>query len=261
MPLSPQVHLDIAAGRRGIHGSSDLLEVQFHDGPLRSAEHDKGYPAAFKVLLVAHVLVGGYKHVKTGLLGSGQQVAVAQRIPSPVFRLRDYVAGQGPRDALRRHMVKENEHSRGDRRVEAPGGELKHGVDLFPRDIELLNDLFYGGSGFEVLEHGGHGHAGVLEHPCAAQSAGNAFDGGALGPIESCHALYPPFIVAFLARSGEGHNLIRTAPVIIAVRLRIKLGAIVEIEQEHLRLMGVVRNPPPLPQTIARARARPAPSR
>ena len=107
---------------------------------------------AFKVLLVAHVLVGGYKHVKTALFGAGTQVAVAQRIPSPVFRLRDCVAGQGPRDALRRHMVKENEHSRrgGDRRVEAPGGELKHGVDLFPRNIELLNDLVYAGSSFEV---------------------------------------------------------------------------------------------------------------
>src|SRR5215472_16998857 len=76
-----------------------------------------------------------------------------------------------------------------DRRIEAASGERKHGVDLFPRDVELLNDLVYRGSGFKVVEHSGHGHAGILKHPCADQSARHAFHGGAMGPIESCHVL------------------------------------------------------------------------
>lgn len=64
----------------------------------------------------------------------------------------------------------------GDRRIEAPRGELKHSIDLFPREVELLNDFVDGRSGFEVVEHGRHGHSGVPEHPRAAQSARNAFD-------------------------------------------------------------------------------------
>jgi hypothetical protein len=92
--------------------------------------------------------------------------------------------------------VKEDEHSGGnrwggDRPVKASSGELKDSVDLFPRDIELLNDFVYGGSGFKVLEHGGHGHPGILKYPCPAQSARHAFHDGALGPINRCHALTP----------------------------------------------------------------------
>jgi hypothetical protein len=77
----------------------------------------------------------------------------------------------------------------GDRCVQAPGGELKHGKDLFPCDVELLDDFFYVRSGFEVLEHGGHGHPGILKDPYAAQSVRNGFDGWTLGPIKIRHIL------------------------------------------------------------------------
>jgi Protein of unknown function (DUF3738) len=59
----------------------------------------------------------------------------------------------------------------------------------FPCDVELLDDFFDGGSGFEVFEHGGHRHPGIAKYPCAIQCARHAFNCGALGPIESCHTV------------------------------------------------------------------------
>src|ERR1700693_2523068 len=73
-------------------------------------------------------------------------------------------------------------------RIKAAGGKFKDRVDLRPRNVELLDDFFDGGSGFKVFEHGGHGHPGIAKYPCAIQSPRHAFNCGALGPIESCHA-------------------------------------------------------------------------
>ena len=74
-------------------------------------------------------------------------------------------------------------------RVEASGGKLNNRVDLLPRDVELLNDLVYSGSGFEVIENSGYRHTGITKYPCAAQTIRHTFHGGALGPIESCHVI------------------------------------------------------------------------
>lgn len=38
-------YFEIAAGCGCSHGGNDLIEVQFHNRPLRSAQHDKGYSA------------------------------------------------------------------------------------------------------------------------------------------------------------------------------------------------------------------------
>lgn len=61
-------------------------------------------------LLIADALVGGNKHIEAGILSSGQQVPVAEAIPSSVFRFRDRLAGEKTGDARWGHMVKENEH-------------------------------------------------------------------------------------------------------------------------------------------------------
>lgn len=87
--------------------------MHFHIRPLRSAQHDQGYPAPLKVLLISNALVSGNKYVETRVLSSGQQVAVAQSILSPIFRLRNCVTRENSSDARRGHMVKENEHSPG----------------------------------------------------------------------------------------------------------------------------------------------------
>jgi hypothetical protein len=73
--------------------------------------------------------------------------------------------------------------------VEAAGGKLKYLVDLFARDVELLDDFVDRGAGFEVFEYGGDGHARVAKYPCTAQAAGNAFDGRTLRPIKCRHTV------------------------------------------------------------------------
>jgi hypothetical protein len=56
---------------------------------------------------------------------------------------------------------------RGDR-IKAPGGKFKYRADLFPCEVELLDDFLDTGSGLEVLEDCGHRHPGIAKHPCAA---------------------------------------------------------------------------------------------
>jgi len=55
----------------------------------------------------------------------------------------------------------------GDRdRIKAARGKFKDRVDLLPRDVELLDDFFYGSPGFKVFEHGGNRHPGIAKYPC-----------------------------------------------------------------------------------------------
>lgn len=63
-------------------------------------------------------------------------------------------------------------------RIETPGGEFKHGTYLFPRQVELLHDLIYAGSSFEILKHGGNGHPSTAKHPSAAKPIRHAFNSG-----------------------------------------------------------------------------------
>src|SRR5271157_1961646 len=94
------------------------------------------------------------------------------------------------------------------RRIETAGRKLQHRDDLFPCDVEPFHDLVDGSPGFKVLENGGNRHTGVLKHPCTAYLAGDALHGGILGPIESCHVLYPSVSFyhgsASSSRAGSG---------------------------------------------------------
>src|SRR5271157_2257346 len=94
------------------------------------------------------------------------------------------------------------------RRIETAGRKLQHRDDLFPCDVEPFHDLVDGSPGFKVLENGGNRHAGVLKHPCTAYLAGDALHGGTLGPVESCHVLYPSVSFyhgsATASRAGSG---------------------------------------------------------
>src|SRR5208282_909999 len=78
---------------------------------------------------------------------------------------------------------------RGRRGIKTAGSEVEHGDNLFSRDVEPLHDFLYTCAGFEVLENGGDRHSRVFKYPRATALAGNAFHGGALGPIESCHVV------------------------------------------------------------------------
>jgi len=103
------VHFGIAAGCGRVHRCRNSFHVQSDNRPLRSAQHHQSYAVARELLPIAHVLVGGKKHVEPGPLCCGQQVAVGQRIPSPLSGVCNGVARKETGDAARRYMVKKNE--------------------------------------------------------------------------------------------------------------------------------------------------------
>src|SRR5579864_1194764 len=79
------VHLGISARCGGVYRRCNSFAVQSNERPLGSAQHDDGYSAASQVLLMTNAFIGGKKHVEAGSFRLGQQVAVAERIPSSVF--------------------------------------------------------------------------------------------------------------------------------------------------------------------------------
>jgi hypothetical protein len=69
----------------------DPIDVQLDDRPSRIAEdYDRDDPVG-EILLVADVLVGCQKNLEGCFLRGSQEFAVAQCIPTKVFRLFDYV--------------------------------------------------------------------------------------------------------------------------------------------------------------------------
>ena len=81
-------HFRVTAGRGGGYGVGYFFEMQFYDRPLRRAEDDNGYAPAGQVLLVAHVFIGGDKDIETSRLGRGEQVTIAESIPTAIFGFR-----------------------------------------------------------------------------------------------------------------------------------------------------------------------------
>jgi hypothetical protein len=91
--------------------------------------------------------------------------------------------------------VKENAHqSKSLRQQEQAarrgyGGKFEDRLNLFSRYMKLLDDFLYARTRLKIFKNRSHGHPGTAKHPCAAASVRHAFDGGTLGPIESCHVL------------------------------------------------------------------------
>jgi hypothetical protein len=75
-------HFRVTAGHGGGYSGGYFFEMQFYDRPLRRAEDDNGYAPADQVLLVAHVFIGGDKDIETSRLGRGEQVTIAESIPT-----------------------------------------------------------------------------------------------------------------------------------------------------------------------------------
>src|SRR6266404_4199236 len=125
-------------------------------------------------------------------------------------------------------------HRAGGRRwgIKTAGSKFKHRNNLFPRHVEPLHDFLDTCTGFEVLENGGNWHTGVLKHPRAAYSSQHAFDGGALGPIKSCHSSYRPFIAAFsfLPQFGSGVETMLGNEIPILVNIEGGFGVNIEAQ-------------------------------
>src|SRR5580658_1958607 len=83
------------------------------------------------------------------------------------------------------------------RRVEAAGGKFKHRLNLLPGHMKLLDDFLDARTRFEIFKYRSGGHPGSAKNPRAAAPVRNAFDGGALGPIEICHNITLLSIIIF----------------------------------------------------------------
>src|ERR1019366_7496314 len=107
--------------------------------------------------------------------------------------------------------------------------EMQYSVDLFARNGEFLHDFFHGQASFQILEHRGNRHPGILKHPCATDFAGDALHGRALRPIQIRHDLrssseHTPFT---LPRRGpvKPFNLELTRGLVYSGQLLLDLAA------------------------------------
>src|SRR5271165_5176170 len=73
---------------------------------------------------------------------------------SGVLRSKSTSIGGGRGDRLRNRLS-----------IEAAGGKFQDLDYPLLLNVKPLRDLIDRGSGFEVFEHGGHRHPGVLKHP------------------------------------------------------------------------------------------------
>jgi len=70
--LIRNLNFRVSTRSRRVHRHYDLWDRQTNEPPSPSAQHNDGYLASFEILLVADVLVGGYKYVKSGFLCGSQ---------------------------------------------------------------------------------------------------------------------------------------------------------------------------------------------
>jgi hypothetical protein len=82
------------------------------------------------------------------------------------------------------------------------GGKLQHGGDLLAGERILFHQFFNRHAVLQVLKHDRNRRPCVFEHPCAAHLAGDAFDGGALGPVERGHFAKLHFTHLHARRTG-----------------------------------------------------------
>src|SRR5271166_2190526 len=98
--------------------------------------------------------------------------------------------GKASRDiVIQRGLAQKDRHLSGANCIQASSGKVDHGFHLFPSHVILLDDFVDGHAVFQIFENEFDGHAAVPENPRAADFAGNAFDAGALRPIESWHGV------------------------------------------------------------------------
>ena len=139
----------------------------------------KRYPsAAFRVGEIALLV-----HAQDVFRGS-QQFAVAERVPTKIFRLFNRVVLEERPKRRWRAVVKENEHLAVSRSFETPRSKIEDCCDLFSRQVEPFHDVFYAGSCFEIFEDRSHRHSRATEDPGTAYLSWYALDRGALRPIK-----------------------------------------------------------------------------
>jgi hypothetical protein len=81
-----------------------------NDPPSVSCEnHYRDFPL-LQILLIGDIVVGGHQHVKTGILGGSEKVAIRQGRPTLLPCCPDGVFRKKTSDCDRRALIKENAH-------------------------------------------------------------------------------------------------------------------------------------------------------
>ena len=109
--LEGNLDLDVTAIRRRSNGSGNTIGMLPNERPLDATrQHHESDAACRQVLLVADATVCREQQIEPRFLGRVQEIAIAERVPSPGLRRVDGVPGQSMSQSLRRPVVKEDEH-------------------------------------------------------------------------------------------------------------------------------------------------------
>jgi hypothetical protein len=111
--------------------------------------------------------------MKGCFLRGSQEFAVAQRIPTKVLRLFDYVILEEWAERGRSAVVKENKHLAVRWSFQTARGKIQHRRDLVAGQVEPFDDLFYAGPRLEIFENRSDRHPCTTEDPRAAYLPGS----------------------------------------------------------------------------------------
>lgn len=103
-------YLGKAARRGGIDGFDDALDVTPKARPLLPAENHSRDLTARKILLIAHVFVGGKQHIEPGLFRRVEQIAISEPVPTLLCRSADSVPFEIRTEWYRCRLIEKNKH-------------------------------------------------------------------------------------------------------------------------------------------------------
>src|SRR5579863_9882086 len=108
--LRRKVDLRVAAGCRGSDGFHNQGNVWPKTGPLLQAKNHNRNFAAHKVLLMAHVLVGGQQHIEATRFCGRKQFAILERVPPLLRRGSDLVSFEMGANRYWRRLIEQDPH-------------------------------------------------------------------------------------------------------------------------------------------------------
>src|ERR1700678_2069666 len=173
--LGGKLNLCITSGQRTSE-SRNPLNKRTKAGPLlQTKDHHRNSPPR-KVLLIAHVLVGGQQDIESFRLSSRQQLTILELFPALLRRGAHFMIGKIGANRDRSGLIEQNAHvafysrliyaNLGSERwclVQAACGKLDHCLHLFAIETVVpLHDLVDTGSRVQSLEDRGDMHTRCL---------------------------------------------------------------------------------------------------
>ena len=96
------------AGLRFFKGGGDFMNMRSDHRPVDCGHNQDCKRAAFKLLLILHVLIASKKYVKAFALDQLEQRAVFNTAPLHTDDAVNFMLGQGPRQLARYVLIEEN---------------------------------------------------------------------------------------------------------------------------------------------------------